>query len=97
MDQRELLKFSKHTLDRQRITAQRVRSNSGIAIDAPFEVDSSRCELSRSPGSRFFGLKLPSQRIIAPVAYSLRSSALTVAGPPRFCTGFPNKTESQAL
>ena len=53
------------------------------------QADSNRRELSRSPGSRFFGWKLPSQRCAAPVAYSLRSSALTVAGPLRICTGFP--------
>ena len=29
--------------------------------------------------------------LVAPVAYSLRSSALTVAGPLRTCTGFPYK------
>ena len=38
------------------------------------------------------GSCLPSA--IAPVAYLLPSSALTVAGPLRICTGFPYKTES---
>src|ERR1700728_399105 len=70
---------------------------SGIVIDTPPEVDSNRCELSRSPGSRFFGWKLPSQRIAAPVANSLLSSTLTVAGPLRIRTGFPYVTESQEL
>ena len=45
-----------------RETRRIVRSNSGIAIDLSFEVDANRRELSRSPGSRFFGWKLPSQR-----------------------------------
>jgi hypothetical protein len=53
---------------------------SRIVIDTPFEVDSSRCVIGRSPGLRLVGLKLPSQCIAAPVAYSLRSSTLTVAG-----------------
>jgi|ERR1700691_939349 hypothetical protein len=61
------------------------------------EVDSNRCELSRSPGSRFFEMKLPSQCIAAPVANPLHSSALTVAGPLRISTGFPYKTELQEL
>jgi hypothetical protein len=45
-----------------RETRRIVRSNSGIVIDLSFEVDANRRELSRSPGSRFFGWKLPSQR-----------------------------------
>src|SRR5580704_16306746 len=68
-----------------------------VVIDTPFEVDSNRCELGRSPGSRFVEWKLPSQRISAPVAYSLRFSTLTVAGPLRICTGFPCNTKSLEL
>jgi hypothetical protein len=46
-------------------TRRIVRFNSGIVIDLSFEVDAYRSELGRSPGSRFFGLKLPSQRVCA--------------------------------
>ena len=60
-----------------------VRSNSRIVIDTPLEVDANRRELGRSPGSRFFGCEAAFPALVAPVAYSLRSSALTVAGPLR--------------
>jgi hypothetical protein len=51
-----------------------------IVIDLPTEADSHRCELDRSPGLRFFGTKLPSQRLSASGGLLLRSSTLTVAG-----------------
>lgn len=46
----------------------------------PTEVDSHRCGLDRSPGSRFVGTKRPSQRMSASGVLLLRSSTLTVAG-----------------
>jgi hypothetical protein len=51
-----------------------------IVIDLPTEADSHRCELDRSPGSRFVGAKRPSQQMNASGVLLLRSSTLTVAG-----------------
>lgn len=72
------------------LTRNACGQDSGIVADTPFEVDSNRYELGRSPDLRFTELELPSQGILASVAYLLQFSALTVAGPCRIFTGFPS-------
>jgi hypothetical protein len=57
----------------------------------PSSTGSNRGEPGRSPGSRFVGLKLPSQRLSRASGLSLRSSTLTVAGAAPVYTGFPYK------
>jgi len=55
-------------------------NRSGSSLALPSSTGSNRGEPGRSPGSRFVGLKPPSQRLSRASGNSLRSSTLTVAG-----------------